>query len=318
MNNSCRQLGQETHDAREMSSEFCILDLEPEVLAPKVTAARKRLGWSIAELARVASVEFSSVARVENSNQEPGILTSLNIAVAAQVADISGFEPEPETLEFAQMLGTDLSAAAYAFQAVAEDYLSGSVGGRQFVPANLFYLYNASPKLARLQLLKPRAKPLGQIGADVETMATPLPQDLGSVSCECLRAYRRAKSRSGSRAVPTIKSSEATFWSHISVGRTVNVGARRLIASLRIIENLLESQKGMSKQDYLDLATRVFVNHHLLEKAYETQLTKSGLSAMLDFWKIMYDFILMRSAVHPAESPNRKRSKTKKSARSIQ
>lgn len=203
-------------------------------------------------------------------------------------------------------------------QAVAEEYLSGSVGGREFVPSNLFYLYNTSPKLARLQLLKPRARPVGQVGADVETMATPLPQNLGSVSSECLRAYRRAKSRSGSKAVPTVKSSEATFWSHLSVGRTVNVGARRLIASLRIIENLLESQEGMSKQDYLDLATRAFVNQHLLKMAYETRLAKSGLSTMPDFWKLMYDFILMRNAVHPAEAPNRKRSKTKKSARSIQ
>lgn len=294
-----------------MSSEFCILNLEPEVLASKVTAAREQLGWSIAELARAASVEFSSVARVENSNQEPGILTSLNIAVAAQVVDISGFEPDPETLEFAQMLGTDISAAAYAFQAVAEEYLSGSVGGREFVPSNLFYLYNTSPKLARLQLLKPRARPVGQVGADVETMATPLPQDLGSVSSECLRAYRRAKYRSASKAVLTIKSSEATFWSHLSVGRTVNVGARRLIASLRIIENLLKSQEGMAKQDYLDLATRAFVNHHLLEQAYETQLAKSGLSAMPDFWKLIYDFILMRSAVHPAEAP-RNRGKARK------
>lgn len=288
-----------------MSSKFCITSLEPDVLASKISKERKRLGWSVAELAREASVEFSSVARVEDPNQEPGILTSLNVALAAKVVDLSGIEPEAEALDFALQLGTDTKTAASTYQAVAEDYLAEAVGGREFVPTNLFYLYTAEPKLARLRLANPRGRSSSRSSLSTSLVTTPLPEDLGNISSDCLRIYRRAGSRSSSKPVPAIKNSEVTFWSHLSVGRTVNVGARRLIASIRIIEDLLgkqEKQQAMSKQDYRDLATRAFVNHYFLEKAYKAQLAKSGLKAMPDFWKLMYDFLLMRSVVYPAEA----------------
>jgi transcriptional regulator with XRE-family HTH domain len=276
-----------------MPSKFCITDLYPEVLAPKVTRAREKMGWTIAELAREASVQFASVARVEKSNEEPGVLTSLNVALAAKVVELGDLQPEAAAIHFASLLGSDLESAAVVFQQLAEEFLCGSLDGRERVPSNLFHLYNASPKLAQLVLVNPEAELRTSVrrkNLSLDSIATPLPLALGVISSECISLSRRHARSSQSEKV-SIPSSEVTFWRHLSANRTVNVGARRLVDSLHVIAELMEAQEILTRKEYLNFATKAFVNYYLLEQAYEVH---GKPEPMPDFWKLMYDFVRMR------------------------
>lgn len=290
-----------------MDEDFSVLDLNPSKLAPAVRGARESLGWTIAELARQAHVEFYSVSRIEEE-EDPGILTSLVVAETAKLITFRGLGPDPDTLEFAELLASKPDVAAGRFQTVFDRYFAPEP--EDVSPQNVFLYYN-STKTRATQTIVDAIPTSSVLTLSRGHFLTPLLRDLGNISKGVISSTKP------SERAALFDKSDPLFWNHIATGRAVNVSARRLVKSVTSVCDVLRNQRKDSKVPlhpdiFLNLARDAFVNHLLLDRCYKSALKFSGKNAMPDFWELIFDYVRMKRIIYLDETRNLRRAPRKK------
>ncbi len=270
-----------------------ILEMSPEKLAPRVKQAREQLGLSTAELARQANVEFYSVTRVENENEDPGILTSLAVAEAAKIINFDSHVVDQDATRFAELLASDKRAAGVLFDEITTNYLSPSIAGE--CPTGIFSLNTSTRARGRFQIVETVALE-DQIRKFKGDLFLILPRDLGNISKNCLKLSRRMGLEQADQ------NQDQLYWNHLATGRAVNVSSRRLAHSVEAVTALCKESGFMSPSSYLDIVWAAFMNHFHLERTHRSECKKHNVDEVGGFWQLIYDYIRMLRMVHLDDS----------------